>query len=106
MRVRNPATAHCLTIRNFNASASDLVFAPCVAAPNDTAQVFDATQQVLYSPNYAKVTSYGFVELDVHQTFTGSQFFAWSLDRKDNKTVQVVMADYTQVGLSADLLEA
>jgi hypothetical protein len=31
------------------------------------------------------------------------QFSAWSLDRKDNVTVQVARANYTQVGLSAQL---
>jgi hypothetical protein len=74
-------------------------------------QFFESYQQVQYAPGYEYVKSVGGSTFDLIQDYefrnrqgpNREQFSAWSLDRKDNVTVQVARANYTQVGLSAQL---
>lgn len=92
---------------------SAFTFAECDAAPVDQAQLFTASQQVLYAPAYAGVVGYGSVDFENSQNYVGDEgqirdgvALAWSLSRADNRTVEVVQAQYTQVGLSARLVMA
>ncbi|CAK4032752.1 Hypothetical predicted protein [Lecanosticta acicola] len=100
----------CLTITNYNATASGLHFQHCDENPSNKAQYFVTTQQVLYSFGMSQVLSYGTVDFSDAQNF-GYQYqelygppLAWDLSRWDNKTIQTVQAGTTQIGLSASLI--
>ena len=92
-------------------SGSSLNFTACSDAPRDTSQLWEVSQQVTYSPGYGSVYSYGDVGLyPVSSTYEGQPnlgyFFDWALSRGDNRTVEIVEDGYSQVGLSASLVQA
>lgn len=106
IRIINPDTNRCLTIQSFNTNASALQFQPCNAHPSNTSQMFQTSQTVSYPPAIVGgPPTIGGVEVDNIQNANDAAV-AWALSRGDNRTVQVVQADYTQVGLSADLVPA
>jgi hypothetical protein len=113
--VRNPATGNCLTITQTTANVqSGIKFQACAFDAGVQGQFFETTQQVQYSPGYESLRSYGPSTFDVplDREFRGGngpireQFSAWGLDRRDNLTIVVDRANYTQQGLSATLYAA
>jgi hypothetical protein len=90
---------------------SGIKFQSCAFDKGVQGQFFEATQQVQYSPGYESLRSYGASTFDVplDREFRGGQgpnreqFSAWGLDRRDNLTIVVDRANYTQQGLSATL---
>lgn len=103
----------CLTINNRSANVSTLSFKPCDPNPTTRSQYFIATQTVNYQCcDYTHVTSTSGVDLSLLQDFTeqfekrdGGPYYAWGLSRVNNRTIEMVKAAYTQIGLSAQLLK-
>ncbi|KAF2166314.1 hypothetical protein M409DRAFT_23504 [Zasmidium cellare ATCC 36951] len=107
VQIRRPENGDCLTNPNLNTNGSLMLFKPCDQEPTTTAQFFQATQQILYDNSRKKVTNVGVVDFEnVQRSNDEGSFFAWALTRKDNRTVETVLADYTQAGLSANLYQA
>lgn len=107
VRIINPATNHCLTAHHPNAN-STYNFQPCDPNPSTYAQFWEANQYVMYYPTIepgARVVFEG-VSLDVIQPGGMDGFLALGLTRSDNRTVSVSTFGYTQMGLSANLVEA
>lgn len=89
------------------AASADATFSwkSCTGADSDT-QIFQLSQYVNYSPGYASIYSYGEVDVSLVEPNLDEgegPFQAWYIG-KNNRTIEAILYDYTQAGLSAKLL--
>jgi hypothetical protein len=67
------------------------------------------SQYVNYAPNYQYITSYAEVDFNPTQRGGGEEidypYFALDVSSADNKTLQVIQYDYTQIGVFMQLVK-
>ena len=61
VRIKNPATGHCMTRKNPLAARTELVFETCNASPTDTSQIWVVQQDVNYYNNFSCIENWGTV---------------------------------------------
>ncbi|KAF2490590.1 hypothetical protein BU16DRAFT_159256 [Lophium mytilinum] len=98
----------CLTFSNTDATQNaTFSFQPCTGA-NSTAQLFELSQVVRYSPGYASVTAYGEVDVNLIQLQVATEPFRafWIGDEgsSERRTIEAINYPYTQAGVGVRLV--
>ncbi|KAF2724950.1 hypothetical protein K431DRAFT_300361 [Polychaeton citri CBS 116435] len=113
IQVINPHTGRCLTALPYvdvnGTATSTASFKTCNKDPKDLSQIWFSNQQVVWpccSYNGNPISSYGPTFYAKYGNGSSSLFPALSLSRSDNRTIQLVMDEYNQVGLGASILSA
>ncbi|KAF2810916.1 uncharacterized protein BDZ99DRAFT_497844 [Mytilinidion resinicola] len=98
----------CLTFSTTDATQNaTFSFQPCNGA-NATAQLFELSQVVNYSPGYASITAYGEVDVNLIQLQVATQPFRafWIGDEgsSERRTIEAILYPYTQAGVGVKLI--